>query len=97
MYEDILFGVWRHRILHCTDPRNSLPLSACLPGNPQAYTSSIDVWSVGCIFMELLTREPLFPGKDYVDQLRLITSVRGGGEGMEIGGREGGERMHGIM
>ena len=55
-------------------------LPACLPACPQAYTSSIDVWSVGCIFMELLTREPLFPGKDYVDQLRLITSVRGGGK-----------------
>ncbi|XP_057450001.1 mitogen-activated protein kinase 4-like isoform X2 [Lotus japonicus] len=36
------------------------------------YTSAIDVWSVGCIFGEIMTREPLFPGKDYVHQLRLI-------------------------
>lgn len=36
------------------------------------YTAAIDVWSVGCILAELLGRRPLFPGKDYVDQLKLI-------------------------
>jgi serine/threonine protein kinase len=39
------------------------------------YTKAIDMWSVGCIFGEMVIREPLFPGKDYVDQLRLITEV----------------------
>jgi len=43
--------------------------------NCSEYTSAIDVWSVGCIFGEIMTREPLFPGKDYVHQLRLITEV----------------------
>ena len=41
------------------------------------YTAAIDVWSVGCIFAELLGRKPLFPGKDYVHQLNLITRVIG--------------------
>ena len=41
------------------------------------YTSAIDVWSVGCIFAELLGRKPLFPGKDYVHQLNLIARVIG--------------------
>ena len=41
------------------------------------YTTSIDMWSVGCILAELLGRKPLFPGKDYVDQLHLITSAIG--------------------
>jgi len=41
------------------------------------YTKSIDIWSVGCILAELLTRQPLFPGKNHVDQLNLITSVVG--------------------
>lgn len=41
------------------------------------YTKSIDVWSVGCILAELLTRLPLFPGKNHVDQLNLITSLVG--------------------
>jgi serine/threonine protein kinase len=26
------------------------------------YSTAIDMWSVGCIFAELLTREKLFPG-----------------------------------
>jgi serine/threonine protein kinase len=43
--------------------------------NCNEYTAAIDLWSVGCIFMELLNREPLFPGRDYVQQLRLITEV----------------------
>jgi serine/threonine protein kinase len=43
--------------------------------NCSEYTEAIDVWSVGCIFMELLNRKPLFPGKDYVQQLVLITEV----------------------
>eukprot|EP00736_Rhodelphis_marinus_P000183 Rmarinus@m.30076 len=41
------------------------------------YTKSVDVWSVGCIFAELLRRKPLFPGKDYLHQLNLITDVLG--------------------
>lgn len=43
--------------------------------NCSEYTQAIDMWSVGCIFGEMVTREPLFPGKDYVHQLRLITEV----------------------
>uniref|UniRef100_A0A7S2SMW8 Mitogen-activated protein kinase n=1 Tax=Mucochytrium quahogii TaxID=96639 RepID=A0A7S2SMW8_9STRA len=41
------------------------------------YTKAIDVWSVGCIFAELLARKPLFPGEDYIHQLQLITDVLG--------------------
>lgn len=43
----------------------------------QEYTSAIDVWSVGCIFGELLARQPLFPGDDYIAQLRLICNKLG--------------------
>ena len=32
--------------------------------------------SAGCILAELLGRKPLFPGKDYVHQLTLITQAR---------------------
>ncbi|KAJ0586567.1 putative mitogen-activated protein kinase CMGC-MAPK family [Helianthus annuus] len=39
--------------------------------NCSEYTASIDIWSVGCILMEIILREPLFPGKDYVQQLSL--------------------------
>ena len=36
------------------------------------YTKAIDVWSVGCIFGELLGRKPLFPGNDYIHQLQIM-------------------------
>ncbi|KAL2892182.1 Mitogen-activated protein kinase-like protein MMK2 [Bienertia sinuspersici] len=34
--------------------------------NCSEYTAAIDIWSVGCILGEIMTREPLFPGKDYL-------------------------------
>jgi len=43
----------------------------------RTYSKAVDLWSVGCIFAELLRRKPLFQGRDPVDQLRLITSVLG--------------------
>lgn len=41
------------------------------------YGTSIDVWSVGCIFAEILGRKPIFPGNDCLSQLKLIISVLG--------------------
>lgn len=35
------------------------------------YSKPIDVWSVGCIFAELIHRKPFFPGEDYIDQVRI--------------------------
>ncbi|THU72417.1 hypothetical protein C4D60_Mb04t11910 [Musa balbisiana] len=49
------------------------------------YTASIDIWSVGCILGEIVTREPLFPGKDYVHQLRLITELIGSPDDSSLG------------
>jgi tRNA A-37 threonylcarbamoyl transferase component Bud32 len=34
------------------------------------YSKPIDIWSVGCIFAELIQRKPYFPGDDYIDQVR---------------------------
>lgn len=45
--------------------------------NSAQYSSEIDVWSVGCILAEMLTYRPLFPGKDYQNQLQLILQVLG--------------------
>ncbi|KAJ6904098.1 mitogen-activated protein kinase 15-like isoform X2 [Populus alba x Populus x berolinensis] len=41
------------------------------------YTPAIDIWSIGCIFSELLTGKPLFPGKNVVHQLDLMTDLLG--------------------
>uniref|UniRef100_A0A0E0PXS4 mitogen-activated protein kinase n=1 Tax=Oryza rufipogon TaxID=4529 RepID=A0A0E0PXS4_ORYRU len=41
------------------------------------YTPAIDIWSIGCIFAEVLIGKPLFPGKNVVHQLDLITDLLG--------------------
>ncbi|XP_071733625.1 mitogen-activated protein kinase 15-like [Rutidosis leptorrhynchoides] len=41
------------------------------------YTPAIDTWSIGCIFAELLTGKPLFPGKNVVHQLDIMTDLLG--------------------
>ncbi|XP_042465285.1 mitogen-activated protein kinase 5-like isoform X2 [Zingiber officinale] len=45
--------------------------------NSSDYTAAIDLWSVGCIFMELMNRQALFPGRDHMNQMRLITELIG--------------------
>ena len=48
------------------------------------YTHAVDMWSVGCIFAELLGRRPLFPGKNFVHQLTLIFDVIGSPKHHEV-------------
>nr|CAB3263637.1 ERK5 mitogen-activated protein kinase 7 [Phallusia mammillata] len=42
-----------------------------------SYSQAIDMWSVGCIFAEMMGRRQIFPGKNYVHQLQLVVSVLG--------------------
>ena len=41
------------------------------------YTSSIDIWSTGCVMAEMLLGQPLFPGESGIDQLVEIIKVLG--------------------
>ncbi|KAJ1971746.1 negative regulator of the PHO system [Dimargaris xerosporica] len=41
------------------------------------YDSAIDMWSVGCIFAEMFTGRPLFPGNNADDQINRIFRVLG--------------------
>ncbi|CAG8089191.1 unnamed protein product [Penicillium salamii] len=41
------------------------------------YNEKVDIWSAGCIFAELLTGEPLFPGKNHINQFCVITDMLG--------------------
>ncbi|KAJ3223964.1 Mitogen-activated protein kinase [Clydaea vesicula] len=43
----------------------------------RCYTKAIDMWSLGCIFAELISSKPLFKGRDYVDQLNQILGILG--------------------
>nr|AKA43798.1 mitogen-activated protein kinase 7 [Neopyropia yezoensis]AYN44121.1 mitogen-activated protein kinase 7 [Neopyropia yezoensis] len=41
------------------------------------YTNAVDMWSVGCMLAEIIGRKPLFPGRDYIHQLKLVTDTIG--------------------
>ena len=41
------------------------------------YTPAIDIWSVGCIFVELLNRAPLFTGNHEMDVIVKIFQLFG--------------------
>mmetsp|Transcript_37777 Transcript_37777/g.100510 ORF Transcript_37777/g.100510 Transcript_37777/m.100510 type:complete len:422 (-) Transcript_37777:49-1314(-) len=48
------------------------------------YSCSIDIWSIGCIFAEMLRRKPLFPGANTQHQLDLIIGLLGTPEGPDL-------------
>lgn len=41
------------------------------------YSTPVDVWSIGCIFAEMITRRALFPGDSEIDQLYRIFRTLG--------------------
>eukprot|EP00961_Rhodomonas_salina_P180871 2441221-Rhodomonas_salina.1 len=41
------------------------------------YSTPVDLWSIGCIFAELVMRRPLFPGDSEIDELFRIFRVFG--------------------
>ena len=47
-----------------------------LVGDTQ-YGPPVDVWAIGCVFAELLSGIPLWPGKSDMDQLYLIRKTLG--------------------
>ncbi|KAK8844695.1 hypothetical protein IAR55_006544 [Kwoniella newhampshirensis] len=41
------------------------------------YSTAVDMWSIGCIFAELMQGEPLFPGRGEIDQINRIYQLLG--------------------
>lgn len=37
----------------------------------------VDIWSVGCIFAEMIMRRQLFPGRDAAMQIKMIVCYLG--------------------
>lgn len=43
----------------------------------EKYSTAIDIWALGCIFGELITYTPIFPGNTELDQIQKIFKVLG--------------------
>lgn len=41
------------------------------------YNEKMDIWGFGCVLFELITKKPLFPGKDELDQIHKIHNIIG--------------------
>lgn len=41
------------------------------------YSTAVDMWSVGCIFAEMASQTPLFPGDSEIDELFKIFRILG--------------------
>jgi serine/threonine protein kinase len=41
------------------------------------YNYKMDIWGLGCVFFEMMTLYPLFPGDDEIDQVNKINSILG--------------------
>jgi len=44
---------------------------------PSGYFEQVDLWSVGCIHVELLSRRPLFPEENHVKMLQAMAGTLG--------------------
>ncbi|KAG4302139.1 hypothetical protein PCK1_001411 [Pneumocystis canis] len=41
------------------------------------YATALDIWSIGCIFAEMATKKPLFPGDSEIDEIFRIFRILG--------------------
>ena len=41
------------------------------------YNFKMDIWGIGCVFYELLSFMPLFPGNNELDQITKIHNILG--------------------
>ncbi|TFY72888.1 hypothetical protein EVG20_g117 [Dentipellis fragilis] len=64
----LVVTLWYRRVL---SPAPEILMGA------KTYSTAVDMWSVGCIFAELLLKEPLFQAKGEVDLLSMIFKLLG--------------------
>lgn len=68
---------------HLTEHSHSLTRSVSWYRPPELlfgcryYGTAVDIWSVGCIFAELMLRTPYLPGESDMDQLKTIFRALG--------------------
>ena len=67
---------------HCGKPYTNMVVTLWYRGpelllGGKTYGPALDIWSLGCIFAELVLREPLLPGRGEFDQIERIFKLLG--------------------
>ncbi|KEG05540.1 putative mitogen-activated protein kinase 3 [Trypanosoma grayi] len=60
------------------------------------YNTAVDIWSVGCIMAEMYNRRPVLPGRNTMDQLRLICTHIGKPPREMVENAEALEKLQGL-
>ena len=56
---------------------NSISLSRDKEINFVFFSREVDIWAIGCLYSEMRSGDPLFPGESDIDQLFQITQLIG--------------------
>lgn len=67
----VYYGVHTFNLCHILSSAPEILLGAT------TYSTAVDMWSVGCIFAELLLNEPLFQAKGEVEMISMIFKLLG--------------------
>lgn len=69
VYLFIRFKHFSYRLIHYSAPEILLGATT--------YSTAVDMWSIGCIFGELLLKEPIFQAKNELELLSMIFKLLG--------------------
>lgn len=72
--EDGKLGMWQNMTEYIATRWYRSPENL---GSSTEYTTSMDMWAVGCVIAEIMLGKPLFSGASTLDQLELIVSAIG--------------------
>jgi mitogen-activated protein kinase 1/3/mitogen-activated protein kinase 6 len=65
-------------------------------GTGTSYSSTVDIWSIGCIFVEMLTGQPLFSAESIKLQLASVVRILGMPSGKSLKGVLS-NRVHAVV
>ena len=63
--------------VHTFNPSPLVPSAPEILLGATTYSTAVDMWSVGCIFAELLLNEPLFQAKGEIEMISMIFKLLG--------------------
>lgn len=63
----------------------------------KAYDTAVDLWSVGCIFGEVIQGTPMFGGRGEIDQINKVCTARSAGTNLSQGRERADEQIFMLL